>query len=396
MQRVLILAAALALGLMPRISQAQDSAGYKIKEIKRLPATSIKSQDRAGTCWAWSAISYLETEMMRMGKDSVSLSPMYVVWNTYHEKALRYVRMHGHLNFGQGGAFADVLWAIKNYGIIPLSDYYGLQYGTNIHAHAELDGVLAAYLKVIAGNPNKQLSTAWLKGYDGILNAYLGEKPVEITYKGKKYSPMSFCKDVAGLNMDDYVSLTSFTHHPFYSKFAIEIPDNWIGEQSYNIPLEELMNVMDKAIDNGFTFAWGSDVSEEGFATKNEGIAIVPDYETLERADSEMDKWEKMPEKQKMAEFLKHPGKEKTIDQGMRQEGFDNYKTTDDHGMHVIGKAEDQFGNKYFIVKNSWGEYNTYKGYFYASYPFVAYKTINIVIHKDALSKDLKKKLGLQ
>ncbi|MDR1793421.1 MAG: aminopeptidase [Bacteroidales bacterium] len=395
MRKVFVLAVALTIGSMSAVVRAQDSIAYKFTDVKRLPATSIKSQDRAGTCWSWSTISYLESEMIRLGKDSVSLSPMYIVWNTYDEKAKKYVRMQGNMNFGQGGAFADVIWVIKNFGIVPLSEYSGLQYGTDVHTHGELDGVLSAYLKVIVSNPNKKLSTAWLKGYEGILNAYLGEKPTEFTYKGKKYSPMSFYKEATGLNMDDYVSLTSFTHHPFYTKFAIEVPDNWIGEQSYNIPLDELMSIMDKSIDNGYTFAWGSDVSEEGFARKG-SIAIVPDYETVEMADAEISKWTKLTSAQKINEFLKNPGKEKTIDQKMRQEAFDNFQTTDDHGMHVIGKAKDQNGNMYFIVKNSWGEYGEYKGYFYASYPFAAYKTLNIVIHKDALPKDLKKKLGIQ
>ena len=368
--------------------------GYQFTELKRLPATRVKSQDRAGTCWSWSTISYLESEMMRKGKDSVSLAPLYVIWNTYNEKAIRYVRMHGSLNFGQGGSFADVIWAIRNYGIVPLNVYTGLNYGDSIHAHGELDGVLKAYLDVIIKNPNRKLTTAWLRGYDGVLDAYLGEKPEKFTYNGKEFTPQSFYTNATGLNMDDYVSLTSFTHHPFYTSFPIEVPDNWIGEYSYNIPLNELMDVMDKAIDNGYTFAWGADVSEEGFVRKG-SIAIVPDLNTVEMADAEIAKWTTLPKTDKIAEFLKHPGKEKQITQEMRQVAFDNYETTDDHGLHVVGKAVDQFGNKYFIVKNSWGEYGDYKGYLYASYNYVAYKTLNILIHKDALPKELKKKLGL-
>jgi len=378
-------------------AQAQDTAkkeGYQFTDSKRLPATSVKSQDRAGTCWSWSTISYLESEIIRLGYDSVSLSPMFVVWNTYNEKAKRYVRMHGNLNFGQGGSFADVLWVIKNYGIVPISVYNGLNYGEDIHAHGELDAVLKAYLDAIIQNPNKKLSTAWLRGFDAVLDEYLGPIPEKLAHKGKEYSPWTFYTTATGLNMDDYVSLTSFTHHPFYTTFPIEVPDNWIGEVSYNIPLEELMNVMDKAIDNGYTFAWGADVSEIGFVRRG-SIAIVPDFDNVEMADAEIAKWTSMPQSQKIAEFLKNPGKEKEITQEMRQLAFDNYETTDDHGLHVIGKATDQNGNKYFIVKNSWGEYGDYKGYLYASYNYVAYKTLNILIHKDALPKDLKKKLGL-
>ena len=376
------------------VSSGEKKEGYQFTEIKRLPATSVKSQDRAGTCWSWSAISFLETEIIRLGKDSVSLSPLYIVWNTYNEKSRRYVRWHGKLNFGQGGAFADVLWAIKQYGIVPLDVYLGLNYGDSIHAHGELDALLKAYLDVIVSNPNKKLSTVWQKGYDGILDAYLGAKPAKFTYKGKEYTPESFYKNATGLNMDDYVSLTSFTHHPFYTAFPIEVPDNWIGAYSYNVPIDELMDIMDKAIDNGYSFAWATDVSEEGFVRRG-SVAVVPDYSSVEMANAEIAKWTALPRDKKMEEYLKNPGKEKEITQEMRQEAFDNYQTTDDHGMHAIGKATDQNGNNYFIVKNSWGAYGDYQGYLYASYTFVKYKTLNIVIHKDALSNELKQKLGI-
>ena len=400
MNRVVIIAVSLLFVFQGGIKAQKDTAssekkeGYQFTELKRLPATSVKSQDRAGTCWSWSTISYLESEIIRLGKDSVSLAPLYIVWNTYDEKAKRYVRMHGNLNFGQGGAFADVLWVIKNYGIVPLSEYSGLNYGEDVHVHGELDAVLKGYVDAIVKNPNRKLSTAWLRGFDAVLDAYLGAKPEKFTYKGKEYTPESFYKNVTGLNMDDYVSLTSFTHHPFYTSFPIEVPDNWIGEYSYNIPINELMDIMDKAIDDGYTFGWGADVSEDGFMRK--GIAIVPDIKSVETADAEIAKWVALPKDKKMEEWLKKPGKEMQITQEMRQVAFDNYQTTDDHGMHAIGKAVDQFGNKYFIIKNSWGEYGDYKGYLYASYPFVEYKTLNIVIHKDAIPKELKQKLGIK
>lgn len=391
----------LTLGLVfavATIANAQNNQekkeGYKFTDLKRLPATSVKSQDRAGTCWSWSTISFLESEIIRLGKDSVSLSPMFVVWNTYDEKANKYVRMHGSMNFGQGGASADVTWAIKEYGIVPLELYKGLNYGEDVHAHSEVDAILKGYLDAVISNPNKKLSTAWKKGYDGILDAYLGEKPEKFTWKGKEYTPQTFATEACGLNMDDYVSLTSFTHHPFYTKFAVEVPDNWIGEESYNLPLDELMEVLDQAIDKGYTFSWGSDVSEQGF-TRN-GLAVVPQKDLKEMSDAEIAKWVSMPKNQQTAELLKKPGKEKEITQELRQQEFDNYLTTDDHGMHVIGKAVDQIGNKYFIVKNSWGKYGDYEGYLYASYPFVAYKTTSVMLHKDALPKDLKKKLGIK
>ena len=396
MKKITSLVLMLALALSVYAQDNKEAEGYKFTELKRLPATSVKSQDRAGTCWSWSTISFLETEMMRLGKDSVSLSPMFIVWHTYNEKADKYVRMHGKLNFGQGGASADVTWAIKNYGIVPLEVYKGLNYGEDVHVHGELDGILKAYLDVVVSNPNRKLSTAWKRGYDGVLDAYLGEIPEKFTYKGKEYTPMTFYKEATGLNMDDYISLTSFTHHPFYTQFALEVPDNWIGEMSYNIPLDELMDVLDKAIDKGYSFSWGSDVSERGFS--RDGIEIVPTADIKDMSNAEITKWVALSKKEKDAQLYKFdkPGKEKEITQEMRQEAFDNYQTQDDHGMHVVGKAVDQAGNKYFVVKNSWGDYNKYHGYLYVSYPFLAYKTTSIMIHKDALPKDLKKKLGIK
>lgn len=394
MNKIISLTLAVCLG--GSLSAQEEKKGYQFTDIKRLPATSVKSQDRAGTCWSWSTISLLESEMIRLKKDSVSLAPLYVVWNTYDGKADKYVRMHGHVNFGQGGAAADVTWAIKNYGIVPLSVYDGLNYGEDVHVHGELDAVLKGYLDGVIKNPNKKLSTAWRRGYDAVLDAYLGAKPEKFTWKGKEYTPTSFYKEATGLNMDDYISLTSFTHHPFYTAFALEIPDNWIGEVSYNLPIDELMEVLDKAIDNGYSFAWGSDVSERGFS--RDGIAIVPTSDVAEMSDSEMSKWVALTKKEQEDRLYKfdQPGKEKAITQEMRQEAFDNFETTDDHGMHVVGKAVDQAGNNYFIVKNSWGKYNKHDGYLYASYPFVAYKTTTIMLHKDALSKELKKKLGIK
>ncbi len=394
MKKIALLTLAVCLGWS--LSAQEEKKGYQFTDIKRLPATSVKSQDRAGTCWSWSTISLLESEMIRLKKDSVSLAPLYVVWNTYDGKAEKYVRMHGHVNFGQGGAAADVTWAIKNYGIVPLAVYDGLNYGEDVHVHGELDAVLKGYLDGVVNNPNKKLSTAWRRGYDAVLDAYLGAKPEKFTWKGKEYSPISFYKEATGLNMDDYISLTSFTHRPFYTAFALEIPDNWIGEVSYNLPIDELMDVLDKAIDNGYSFAWGSDVSERGFS--RDGIAIVPTTDVAEMSDSEMSKWVALTKKEQEDRLYRfdQPGKEKAITQEMRQEAFDNFQTTDDHGMHAVGKAVDQAGNKYFIVKNSWGNYSKYDGYLYASYPFVAYKTTTVMLHKDALPKELKKKLGIQ
>ena len=377
--------------------QKDQPKGYQFTDIKRLPATSVKDQARAGTCWSWSGISFFESEMIRMGKEPIDLSAMYIVRHAYSDKATKFVRLHGSMNFAVGGAFCDVMHVIKNYGIVPMDVYKGLNYGEPNHAFGEIDDVLAGYVNAVIKNSNKKLSTAWKKGFDGILDAYLGEEPEKFEYKGKEYTPRTFADEVVGLNMDDYVSLTSFTHHPFYSQFAIEVPDNWLWGMSYNLPIDELAQVMSNAIDNGYTFAWASDVSERGFQTSQPGVAVVPTTDTKEMSGAEIAKWEAMPKgNQSPDAFRLGPAPEKEITQEMRQQEFDNYLTTDDHGMHVIGKAKDQNGTVYYIVKNSWNKYNKFGGYFYASEPFMKYKTMNIIVHKNAIPKDIRKKLGIK
>ena len=384
------------------LANAQDAKsnqpkGYQFTDIKRLPATSVKDQARAGTCWSWSGISFFESEMIRMGKEPIDLSAMYIVRHAYSDKATKFVRLHGSMNFAVGGAFCDVMHVIKNYGIVPMDVYMGLNYGEPNHAFGEIDDVLAGYINAVIKNSNKKLSTAWKKGFDGILDAYLGEEPEKFEYKGKEYTPRTFADEVVGLNMDDYVSLTSFTHHPFYSQFAIEVPDNWLWGMSYNLPIDELAKVMSNAIDNGYTFAWASDVSEKGFQTSQPGVAVVPTADTKEMSGAEIAKWEAMPKGNQTPDaFRQGPAPEKEITQEMRQQEFDNYLTTDDHGMHVIGKAKDQNGTVYYIVKNSWNQYNKFGGYFYASEPFMKYKTMNIIVHKNAIPKDIRKKLGIK
>jgi hypothetical protein len=362
-----------------------------------LPATSVKDQFRAGTCWSWSTASFLESEMMRLGKDSVNLSAIYFVKHAYSDKADKYVRLHGALNFAVGGASSDVINMAKKYGIVPMEVFKGLNYGEPNHVFGEIDAVLKAYVEAVIENNNRRLSTAWKKGFDAILDVYLGEEPEKFEYKGKEYTPRTFADEVVGLNMDDYVNLSSFTHHPFYTEFALEVADNWGWDKVYNLPLNELIRVMESAIDNGYTFVWGADVSEKGFASKDAGVAVVPTTDTKEMTGAEIAKWEKLSkEQQTMEAFKLAPAPEKKITQEMRQEEFDRYLTTDDHGMHVIGKAMDQNGTPYFIVKNSWNKYNKFGGYFYASYPYMALKTMDILVHKNAIPKDIKKKLGIK
>ena len=371
--------------------------GYIFTNTKEIKYTPVKNQNRSGTCWAYSGTGFLECELIRKGKGEFDLSEMWIVNRAYSDKADMYVRMHGNWNFGCGGAYHDVIEMMDKYGIVPGPIYTGNGYGEELPVHGELDALLKAYLDVIIKNPNKKLSTAWKKGYDAILDTYLGNTPEKFTYNGKEYTPKSFA-DFLGLNKSDYVSITSFTHHPFYTQFAIEIPDNWMMKNSYNVPLDEMMHVINAAIDNGYAVCWGADVSDKGFNWRK-GVAVLPEVDMESMNDSDRARWETMSQGDKNDELYKFekPGKEKTITQEMRQEAFDNYMTTDDHGMVLVGKATDQNGTPYFIVKNSWGvdNRNPYGGFLYASEPFMAMQTINVVVHKDAIPADIKKKLGI-
>ncbi len=377
-------------------AEAQETEGYKFEIIKQLPATPVKDQYRSGTCWSFSGISFLESELIRMGKGEFDLSEMFIVRQAYSEKAMRTVRMHGHLNFGGGGAFHDVTLVWDKFGIVPEEAYQGLEIGEEKHVHGEMDKVLDSYIEGVIKNRNKKLTPVWHKAFDNILDAYMGNYPEKFNFKGKEYTPETFSKEL-GLDMNDYIEISSYTHHPFYETFILEVPDNWAWGQVYNLPMTEMMQVIDNCIDKGYTVAWASDVSEKGFAYRK-GIAVIPEANTEEMSDSEMLKWQEMSEKEKQAQLYKldKPGKEKAITQEMRQEAFDNYQTTDDHGMHIIGTAKDQNGTMYYYVKNSWAESNLYDGYFYASVPFVQYKTMCVMVHKDAIPKNIKKKLGLK
>lgn len=370
--------------------------GFVFTPVKELKVTSVKNQNRTGTCWCFSTLSFLESELIRMGKGEQDLAEMFVVSHAYKDKADKFVRLHGDLNFAQGGSFIDPLYVWKKYGIVPEEVMKGLNYGEDMHAHSEMESAASAYVHAIIKNPNRKLSTAWKRGFDGIIDAYLGEAPEKFTYNGKEYTPKSYAAEL-GLNPDDYVSLTSFTHHPFYSEFAIEVQDNWLWADSYNLPIDELMEVFDNAINTGYTIAWASDVSEKGFT--RDGVAIMPDVDALERSGSDQDHWLGLSKSEKDAEIKKmmeKPCPELEVTQAMRQEAYDNYQTTDDHGMHIYGIAKDQTGKKYYMVKNSWGTDNKYKGTWYASETFVKYKTMNIVVHKDALPQAIKNKLGIK
>lgn len=335
--------------------------------------TSVKNQYRSSTCWSFSTLSFLESELMRMGKGEYNLSEMYIVRNTYLTKAQRYVRMHGNLNFAGGGAFHDVTMVLDKYGLVPESAYPGLGYGTDRHVHGELDAVTKAVCDAVIKNPNGDLSNRWFAAFTGVIDAYLGEYPAEFEYNGTEYTPESFTASL-GLEADDYIEFSSYTHHPFYETFMLEVPDNWDNKHVYNVPMDEMMEIMDNALENGYTIAWAADVSEDGFDHRN-GTAVVP-------ADGDFDAAKAGPVPQL------------AITQEMRQAAFDNFETTDDHGMHITGMAHDQNGNKYYIVKNSWGDSNSCGGYLFASEAYVRYKTMDIMVHKGSVPKKIAKKLG--
>ena len=394
MKNQLILCAAF-MAMSAYVAMAQDAPKapeYEFTVVKENPITSIKNQYRSGTCWCYSALSFIESEILRTKGQEVDLSEMFVVGKSYHDRAVKYVRVDGHLNFAAGSSFGDVLHVINDYGIIPQEVYSGFNYGTEMPEQNELDAVLKGYVSAAVKNPNKKLTTAWVNGLDGILDAYFGEVPEKFNVNGVEYTPESY-RDHLGINYNDYVNITSFTHHPFYEPFIIEVCDNWRWDSAYNLPMDEMMEVMYNAIDNGYTIAWGSDVSEKGF-TRN-GLAVMPVEETKATAGSDQERWVGKSEQPKEEVKASIP-EEMTITQEMRQEGYDRKTTTDDHGMHIYGVAKDQNGTKYFMVKNSWGETDKYKGIWYASDAFVRYKTLNIVVHKDALPKHIAKKLGIK
>ena len=374
--------------------EAKTSApDYEFTTVKENPITSIKNQYRSGTCWCYSALSFVESEIMRTKGIETDLSEMFVVGKSYFDRGVKYVRLDGHLNFAAGSSFGDVLHVINDYGIVPQDIYSGFYYGTEMPEQAELDAVLKGYVDAAKSNPNRKLTTAWKNGLQGILDAYFGAAPATFNVEGVEYTPESY-RDHLGFNYNDYVNITSFTHHPFYEPFIIEVCDNWRWDSAYNLPMDEMMEVMYNAIDKGFTIAWGSDVSEKGF-TRN-GLAVMPVEEQKAGAGSDQERWVGKATEEAKAEVRADLPAEMTITQEMRQEAYDRKTTTDDHGMHIYGVAKDQNGTNYFMVKNSWGEAGKYKGIWYASDSFVRYKTLNIVVHKDALPKHIAKKLGIK
>ena len=397
MNKFLLMAVA-AVCALPTMAQKADSLVFTT--VLENPVTSIKNQNNSGTCWSYSALAFLESEVLKKdpSKKDIDLCESFLVSKTYTDRADRNVRTHGDASFSQGGSFYDAIFCMERYGLVPegLMPYPITPYGDSLFNFTNFFPPMEAYIKAIATSNAKKINPIWKKDVQGMLDNYFGQCPTEFEYKGKKYTPQSFVKDYLKLDPNDYVSLTSYTHHPFYTQFVLEIQDNWRWATSYNLPLDEFMRVMEESVKNGWTFAWGADVSEDGFSRrtgKNKCVATVPDTKATAGVGSDQSRWTGEKAGAKIAQS--DAAGEKVITQEMRQEGYDNWTTTDDHGMQIYGIAKDQNGKEYFMMKNSWGEYGPYKGFWYVSKPYVAYKTMNIVINKNAIPKDIRKKLGI-
>lgn len=373
-----------------------DSTGFKFTDVKVAKSTSVSNQNKSGTCWCFSANTFLENEILKATGKTIELSEMFVVYKCYHDKADRYIRTGGQIHFEQGGSHLDVPYIWKRYGMMPEEVYKGLEYGEKKHDHYEMTAGLVGYIDAIKNRRKEKYSTAWLRGIDGILDAYLGEVPETFTYNGKQYTPKTFAESL-GINIDDYVAITSFTHHPFNSTFALEVADNWIWGQYHNVKMEEMKAIVDNAIKNGYTVAWAADVSEKGWQWKN-GVALMPAEKTADSLEgTELARWTALSDKDREKERYDFHGyvPEVKVTQEMRQEWFDNQLTTDDHGMVIIGSAVDQDGNRFYKVQNSWDTNQIYKGFIYVSEAYFLAKTLNITVNKAAIPEKIRKNLGL-
>ena len=376
--------------------QADSIEGWQFTTIDSVGITPVKDQNRSGTCWCFSTIGFLESEILRTKGIELDLSEMFIVNHNMLDRATYFVRQYGEgSQYAPGGSAYDVLYCMEHYGLVTQDAMPGIRYGDTLPNHTEVDAICKGFLGGITGGKVKKLSPVWREAFQAIWDTYLGKCPETFSYNGKTYTPLEF-KEWLGLKESDYVSLTSYTHHPFYTRFALEVPDNWRMDQMYNVPIEELMQIIDNAIRHGYTMAWGADVSETGFTRK--GIGVMPDADHgADITGSDAAKWLGLSADDKRKELTKKPLPEVEVTQEMRQKAYDNWETTDDHGMQIFGIAKDQNGKEYYMVKNSWGTSKSdYKGIWYVSRAFMAYKTNNIVVHKDAIPKDIRKKLGIK
>ena len=405
--RHFLMAAAMLISVPTFAQEAEEKEeeGYKFEVIKELPVTSVKDQNRAGTCWCYSTLGFFEAELLRMGKPEYDFSEMYIVYKTYQDRADRHVRTHGDVSYAEGGSFGDVIYAIKHYGLVPdVEMSAGQMHGDSLTDFSEFSNVSGRFLEGVVKTKKLQLGTdenhtpLWKTAFDGILDAYIGKCPEKFTYNGKEYTPMEFAKST-GLNMDDYVNIASFAHQPWYEPFVIEVQDNWRWGKAYNLPVDEFMEVMNYAIDNGYPIAWGADVSESGWLRgKMAGVCVLPDLknQAADKSGTDFAHWNGLSAADRQREAMSKPTPQRIVNDQDRLDAYNNYETTDDHGMVIYGKAKDQMGNIYFMVKNSWGDAGNYHGNWYASEAFVRYKTLNYVVHKDALPKAIRKKLGIK
>ncbi|WP_027449838.1 C1 family peptidase [Xylanibacter brevis] len=391
------LLAVMALGVQAEEKDSTKCNKPVFTTIKENPITSVKDQNRSGTCWDYSTISFFEAEILKATGKTYDLCESFVANKTYMDRAIQVVRYHGDCQFSQGGSAEDVLATMKKFGICPegAMPFPGSLYGDSLNNFNEFFSLMEPYVAAIAKSDAKKISSQWKVGLQGILDAYLGQCPESFTYEGKKYTPKSFAESL-GINLDDYVSITSYTHHPFYTGFAVEVQDNWRFPLSYNLPMDEMMQVIDNAIEKGYTIAWGGDVSEDGFT--RQGLAYAIDTKKTESlAGSDMARWLKMTaaKKRNLIDSLGCNVPEITATQELRQERFDNWELTDDHGMLIYGVAKDQNGKEYYMVKNSWGETGDYKGTWYMTKTFIAANTMDFLINKNAIPKNIRKKLGI-
>jgi len=364
--------------------------------LEQVPETPVKDQHHSGTCWAFATTSFIESELMRMGKGEQDLSEMYFVRKAYEEKALKYIRMQGDGRFSEGGLAMDVMHVWKKYGALPQSAYGGQTWGGPLPDHNEMDALLKAYMEKAVCNPGGKLTPVWIDGFRGILDAYLGPDPGDCRTSGDLPDPMEFAAGT-GLDPDSYVALGSYTHHPFYTQFPIEIPDNWLWSSICNVPLDDLLTIVDHALSSGYSVCWDGDVGDIGFSG-NAGLALVPVYDAHELDSGDRAQWDELSADEQSDRFYDYfrPGLEVNVTQELRQEWFDNRSTTDDHLMHITGLARDQDGKRYYRIKNSWGsEDQGNGGYVYASQNYLRGKTIFIMVHRDAIPEELAVRLGL-